>query len=80
MADEFLVHISRDGYYIEGLHPVRSRHIVEYLHEYYPLEETAYNITKLADLQDFSVLFSHYRLIRKVFIRMWLMNGGTLKI
>lgn len=60
MADEFLVHISRDGDYIEGLHPVRSRHIVEYLHEYYPLEETAYNITKLADLQDFSVLFSHY--------------------
>lgn len=60
MTDEFLVHISQDGDYIEGLHPVRSRHIVEYLHEYYPLEETAYNITKLADLQDFSVLFSHY--------------------
>lgn len=38
MADEFLVHISQDGDYIEGLHPVRSRHIVEYLHEYYPLE------------------------------------------
>ena len=36
---------------------VRSRHIVEYLHEYYPLEETAYNITKLADLQDFFCTF-----------------------
>ena len=83
MTDEFLVHISQDGDYIEGLHPVRSRHIVEYLHEYYPLEETAYNITKLADLQDFSVLFLiilNFRLIRKVFIRMWLMNGGILKI
>lgn len=60
MEDEFLVHISKDGDYIEGLHPVRSQHIVDRLHEYYPLEETAFNVTKLADIKDFSVLFSHY--------------------
>lgn len=28
MSDEFLVHVSEDGDYIEGLHPVRSQHIV----------------------------------------------------
>jgi hypothetical protein len=60
MADEFLVHVSKDGDYVEGLHPVRSQHIVNRLHEYYPLEETVYNVTRLADIKDFAVLFSHY--------------------
>lgn len=46
MVDEFLVHVSKDGDYVEGLHPVRSQHIVNRLHEYYPFEETAYNVTK----------------------------------
>lgn len=60
MVDEFLVHVSKDGDYVEGLHPVRSQHIVNRLHEYYPFEETAYNVTKLADIKDFAILFSHY--------------------
>lgn len=60
MADEFLLHVSKDGDYIEGLHPVRSQHIVDRLHEYYPLEETALNVTRLAEQKDFPVLFSHY--------------------
>ncbi|MDE6055060.1 MAG: hypothetical protein K2G55_15180 [Lachnospiraceae bacterium] len=60
MEDEFLVHVSLDGDYIEGLHPVRSQHIVDRLHEYYSLAETALEITKIADIQDFPVLFSHY--------------------
>lgn len=60
MSDEFLVHVSEDGDYIEGLHPVRSQHIVNRLHECYLLEDTAYDVTKLADIKDFSVLFSHY--------------------
>lgn len=60
MTDEFLVHVSEDGDYIEGLHPVRSQHIVNRLHECYLLEDTAYDVTKLADIKDFSVLFSHY--------------------
>ena len=57
---EFLVHISTEGDYIEGLHPVRSQHIVSRLHEYVSLDETALSIAKIADVSDISVLFSHY--------------------
>lgn len=57
MSDEFLVQISEDNKYIVGLHPVRSYHIVNYLHEYYPIEETAYSVTNLASKQDYSILF-----------------------
>ena len=60
LADEFLVHISSEGDYIEGLHPVRSQHIVNRLHEYIPLDETALAIAKIASVSDISVLFSHY--------------------
>lgn len=60
LSDEFLVHISTDGDYIEGLHPVRSQHIVNRLHEYMPLDETALAIARIAATADLSVLFSHY--------------------
>lgn len=60
LADEFLVHISSEGDYIEGLHPVRSQHITNRLHEYIPLDETALSIAKIASASDISVLFSHY--------------------
>ncbi len=60
LADEFLVHISSEGDYIEGLHPVRSQHIVNRLHEYIALDETALAIAKIASISDISVLFSHY--------------------
>lgn len=60
LADEFLVHISSEGDYIEGLHPVRSQHIVSRLHEYVSLDETALSIAKIASASDISALFSHY--------------------
>lgn len=60
LANEFLVHISSEGDFIEGLHPVRSQHIVNRLHEYISLEETALSIAKIATFSDVSVLFSHY--------------------
>lgn len=60
LADEFLVHISSEGDYIEGLHPVRSQHIINRLHEYVSLDETALSIAKIASPSDISVLFSHY--------------------
>ncbi|MBQ2822985.1 MAG: hypothetical protein IJF18_00205 [Oscillospiraceae bacterium] len=60
LADEFLVHISSEGDYIEGLHPVRSQHIVNRLHEYITLDETALAIAKIASVSDISILFSHY--------------------
>lgn len=60
LMDEFLVHISADGDHIEGLHPVRSQHIVNRLHEYMPLDETALAIARIAATADLAVLFSHY--------------------
>lgn len=60
LADEFFVHISSNGDYIEGLHPVRSQHIITRLHEYRSLGETALAISKIANFSDLSVLFSHY--------------------
>lgn len=60
MVNEFLVQVCNDGEYVEGLHPVRSQHIVTRLHEFYPLDETAFAVTKIAEIKDFSVLFSHY--------------------
>ena len=60
LADEFLVNISSEGNYIEGLHPVRSQHIINRLHEYISLDETALSIAKIASDLDISVLFSHY--------------------
>lgn len=60
LSDEFLVHISSEGDYIEGLHPVRSQHIINRLHEYISLDETAFSIAKIVSDSDISVLFSHY--------------------
>lgn len=60
LTDEFLVHISTEGNYIEGLHPVRSNHIIKRLHEYFSLNQTALSIAKIASKADISVLFSHY--------------------
>lgn len=60
LADEFLVHVSSEGDYIEGLHPVRSQHIINRLHEYFPLDKTALSIAKIASASDISILFSHY--------------------
>lgn len=60
MTGEFLVHVSQEGDYVEGLHPVRSQHIVDRLHEYYPLVEIALDITRIANIQDFPILFAHY--------------------
>lgn len=60
LTDEFFVHISSNGDYIEGLHPVRSQHIITRLHEYRSLGETALAISKIANFSDLSVLFSHY--------------------
>lgn len=60
LSEEFLVHISSDGDYIGGLHPVRSQHIINRLHEYISLDETALSIARIASCSDISVLFSHF--------------------
>ena len=60
MSAEFLLQIDDSRKYIEGMHPIRSQHIVDRLHEYYPLDETIYQVSLLADKNDISMLFSHY--------------------
>lgn len=59
MNDEFLVHVSAEGQYIEGLHPIRSKHIVDRLHEFVPIDETVLSVIRITKRADFPMLFSH---------------------
>ena len=38
MESEFLVHVNEESGYIEGLHPIRSKHVVKRLHEFLPID------------------------------------------
>ena len=58
MEAEFLVHINDRNGYIEGLHPIRSKHIVDRLHEFYPIEQTILHVIRMAEKEDLSILFS----------------------
>ena len=49
MESEFLVHVNEESRYIEGLHPIRSKHVVERLHEFLPIDNTAISVMKMAD-------------------------------
>lgn len=59
MASEFLVHVNNESGYIEGLHPIRSKHVVDRLHEFFPVDNTAVSVIKIARKVDIPVLFSH---------------------
>lgn len=59
MESEFLVHVNEESRYIEGLHPIRSKHVVERLHEFLPIDDTAISVMKMADKADLPILFSH---------------------
>ena len=60
MEDEFLLKLSTDKVYIEGLHPVRSFHIVTRLHEFYSIDKTALSVVKLTDKDTLNTLFSYF--------------------
>lgn len=60
MEDEFLLKLSTDKAYIEGLHPVRSSHIVTRLHEFYSIDKTALSVVKLTDKGNLNTLFSYF--------------------
>jgi hypothetical protein len=57
IENEFLISINDGGKYIEGLHPVRSTHIIERLHEYFDINHTAIQVIKLTDSRYLSKLF-----------------------
>lgn len=58
IENEFLIRVDSDDKYIEGLHPVRSQHIVDRLHEYDEIEDTANEVVMITDIRYFSKLFS----------------------
>ena len=53
------MHVNEESGYIEGLHPIRSKHVVKRLHEFLPIDNTAISVMKMADKADLSILFSH---------------------
>ena len=59
MESEFLVHVDEGTEYIEGLHPIRSKHVVDKLHEFFPIDNTALSVIKVARKTDYPELFSH---------------------
>jgi hypothetical protein len=72
MESEFLVHVNEESGYIEGLHPIRSKHVVERLHEFLPIDNTAISVMKMADKADLPILFSHlpeFTLNKETFFR-----------
>lgn len=59
MESEFLVHVNDESGHIEGLHSIRSKHVVDRLHEFFPVDNTAISVIKIAEKEDLPVLFSH---------------------
>lgn len=55
--------IKFDNKYIEGLHPVRSEHLLKILHNFISVEETAINLLKIIDdkfIYDYFISISNY--------------------
>lgn len=59
IENEFLIRMDTTEKYVEGLHPVRSQHIVDKLHEYAELSETALQVVKITDVTYLPKLFSN---------------------
>jgi hypothetical protein len=49
IKDEYFIKIDDNSRYIEGLHPVRSQHIVNILHEYNPISKTLKKLLNIVD-------------------------------
>ena len=65
IENEFFIRIDNTEKYIEGLHPIRSQHIVEKLHEFVDIEKTALQVTDITDSLYYAKLFSCFpKLIR----------------
>jgi hypothetical protein len=57
LENEFLIIVSKQGI-IEGLHPVRSKHIVDALHQVCKIDNTAKAVLSIVDKESIPVLFS----------------------
>ncbi|MDI9878308.1 P-loop NTPase [Flectobacillus longus] len=58
LEKEYSIRFEND--YIEGLHPVRSLHLLNILHEGTPIIETVANLCQVVDSEDFFSLFSFF--------------------
>ncbi len=58
IENEFLIKVDSASKYIEGLHPVRSKHIVTSLHEFYEIDDTALQVLCMCERNYFPKLFS----------------------
>ena len=67
LENEFLIRIDSAEKYVEGLHPVRSQHIVDALHDFIALDETALQVVQIANPIYYPKLFSSFP--RMVFVR-----------
>lgn len=59
MENEFLINVNTTEKYVEELHPVRSQHIVDKLHEFVDINNTALQVAKMADTTYLAKLFSN---------------------
>lgn len=59
VENEFLIRVDTTEKYVEGLHPVRSQHIVDKLHEFTEISDTALQVVKITDVTYFPKLFSN---------------------
>ena len=59
IENEFLIRIDTAEKYIEGLHPVRSQHIVDKLHEFSEINDTALQVALISDVLYLPKLFSN---------------------
>jgi hypothetical protein len=65
VENEFLIRVDTTEKYVEGLHPVRSQHIVDKLHEYAEISDTAVQVVKITDVIYLPKLFSNLPLLIK---------------
>lgn len=49
IENEYLIKFNEDINFVEGLHPVRSKYILDSLHDYYPINETFMKLLSIID-------------------------------
>jgi hypothetical protein len=87
VSNEFLIKVDQTSKYIEGLHPVRSQHIVDRLHEFVDVNSTIVLLTDIVDEEYIPILFSCFpenvtsdkqEFYKQIVQRIW--NKGSLRI
>lgn len=58
LKDEFLIKLETKENYIEGLHPVRSQHVVDRLNDFKSVNDTIIQVVKITDKKFLPILFS----------------------